>query len=289
MYWLCLQKSKSSGGDVKRRISKIEGPIWTKSSATEKNPPKRLSRPVKLQTLQQLLHHDYWLTSDTIDMASYLLAKKHKEIDGFQSVLPFSALAQGGIVGTPTKPFVQIINIRNSHWITISNVFCSQNQLCVYDSLRGPLDLKTQQILSWLLRPKEEYFEVFQPPVQQQSNFSNCGLFAIAFAYAICQGHPPEQCGFNEGRLRAQLYKSITQNNITFGINTVAKPAISNSDQTRISVYCVCRTAHYRELMVQCSQCQEWYHPTCIHIPKSVIGSDETWQCHKSQCRGGTS
>lgn len=32
----------------------------------------------------QILHQDYWLTSDAIDMASYLLAKDHMDIDGFQ-------------------------------------------------------------------------------------------------------------------------------------------------------------------------------------------------------------
>ncbi len=43
---------------------------------------------------------DCWLTSDTTDLASYLLAKDNLHIDGFQSVLPFSAIENGGIMGT---------------------------------------------------------------------------------------------------------------------------------------------------------------------------------------------
>lgn len=231
--------------------------------------------------MEQLLQHDYWLTSDTIDMASYLLAKEYQDIDGFQSVLLYSAISHGGIVGTPQKKFVQILNICNSHWVTASNVFCNKNQLCVYDSLRSPLDPKTQQILSWLLRPQSDNFMVLQPAVQQQTNFSNCGVFAIAFAYAVCQGQPPELCLFTEGRLRAQLYGSLAKNSIKFDMKTIESKVNVNIAQTKVPVYCVCRTAHYHELMVQCFMCQEWYHPTCVEIPETVIGNDETWLCQK--------
>lgn len=43
---------------------------------------------------------DCWLTPDTTDLASYLLAKDNLHIVGFQPVLPFSAIETGGIVGT---------------------------------------------------------------------------------------------------------------------------------------------------------------------------------------------
>lgn len=128
---------------------------WHFSLSLWKN-SRRLSRPAKINTLQEILCHDYWLTSDGIDQASYLMAKDHDHLDGFQSVLPFSAIAQGGIVGTPEKKFVQMLNIRQSHWITVSNVFCNDTQFAVYDSLRSPLDPRTLQALSWLLRPQSD-------------------------------------------------------------------------------------------------------------------------------------
>ena len=268
---------------IRRRKSNVEGPIWKNSSATGKEIPRRLSRPAKINTLQEILHHDYWLTSDAMDQASYLMAKDHDHLDGFQSVLPFSAIAQGGIVGTPEKKFVQMLNIRQSHWITVSNVFCNDTQLAIYDSLRSPLDPRTLQALSWLLRPQSDTFEVLQPAVQQQTNLSNCGVFAIAFAYALCKGHQPEQCIFNESRMRAQLYKSFTRNIITFRMNVEDREAQSNITKTTVPVYCVCRTAHYKELMVQCSLCKEWYHPTCVTIPRAVIGNDDIWQCSKCE------
>lgn len=279
MYLLYLQKALVK--NIRRRQSKIEGPIWNDSCALEITAPRRLSRPTKIKMLQQILHQDYWLTCDTIDLASYFMAKDNMDIDGFQSVLPFSAIARGGIVGTPQKKFVQILNIRQNHWITVSNLFCDENQLSVYDSKSAPLDPRTLQTLSWLVRPKSDHFDVLQPAVQQQSNLSNCGVFSIAFAYALCKGHPPELCIFNEGRLRAQLYASLTKNSITFGMKTRESKAEAYVTKTAIPVYCLCRTAHYNELMVQCCKCQEWYHPTCVDIPRTVIGNDQVWQCFK--------
>ncbi len=265
--------------NIRRRQSKIEGPIWDVLNPSEITAPRRLSRPPKVNMLQQIFHQDFWLTSDFIDLASYIMAKDNVHIDGFQSALPFSAIANGGIVGTPQNKCVHILHIRQNHWITVSYLFCGENQLSVYDSKSAPLDQKTLQTLSWMVRPQSEHFYVLQPAVQQQSNLSNCGVFSVAFAYALCKGHPPELCMFNEGRLRSQLYASLTKNCISFSIKIRESEAQANVTKTAVPVYCVCRTAHYKELMVQCCSCQQWYHPTCVYIPKTVIGTDQVWQC----------
>lgn len=74
---------------------------------------------IRLQSLPQvpkdskmtaLLHPHHWLSCDEIDFASYLLAKENPHIDGFQSTLLFSVLHNGGIVGTPSNQFVQILH-----------------------------------------------------------------------------------------------------------------------------------------------------------------------------------
>ncbi|RXN14620.1 hypothetical protein ROHU_028583 [Labeo rohita] len=79
---------------------------------------------VEPKTLEQTekQRKDFWLTSDIIDLASYIMAKDNVHIDGFQFVLPFSAIATGGIVGTPKNKFVQILHIRQNHWITLFSI-----------------------------------------------------------------------------------------------------------------------------------------------------------------------
>ncbi|KAL1276614.1 hypothetical protein QQF64_036237 [Cirrhinus molitorella] len=56
--------------------------------------------------------------------------------NGFQSCLLYQSLRQGGVVGTPQTPFVQILNINDNRWITASNLFCGPNEICIYDSTK---------------------------------------------------------------------------------------------------------------------------------------------------------
>lgn len=227
--------------------------------------------------MTSILHPQHWLTSDEVDLASHLLAREYNGVDGFQSSLLFSVLQKGGIVGTPNRQFVQILHTGGNHWVTASNLFASNNEVCIYDSLSTMLDNNTQQALSWLLRPKEDQFVVTFPAVQQQNNTSNCGLFAIAFAYALCRKIRPENCKFREGRMRAELIKSFRTRSIQFKIE--AQLHETQLRQTIVNVYCVCRTAHNKEIMVQCSLCHGWYHPTCLSIPSGAIFGEEDWQC----------
>lgn len=175
-------------------------------------------------------------------------------------------------MGTPQDKFVQILNIRQCHWVTVSDCFCNDNEVAVYDCKRAYLDTSTLQALSCLLRPKSNHIDVLQPAVQQQTNHSNCGLFAIAFGFAICKGLQPERCTFHESRVRAQLYVSLTKSAITYTIKSRESEITANMTTTSVPGYCIFRTAYYREVMVQCCNCLEWYHPTCVDIPRSVIG-----------------
>lgn len=155
-----------------------------------------------------------------------------KYIIGFQSTLLFSALQNGGIVGNPSRQFIQILHTANNHWLTVSNLFCRTNEVCLYDSLSTDLDNKDKPAqASW--RP---IFLVMYPDVQQQTNFSNCGLFTIACAFALCCNIRPESCMFCEGAI----------------------PDWGNY---------LCRTAHNTEVMVEGSLCHGWCHPNRVQIP----------------------
>lgn len=256
------------------------GPYWNGKNPSAIIPSSRLYRTQQVpkgSAITSILHPQHWLSSDEIDFASHLLAKEYSAIDGFQSSLLFSALDNGGVVGTPTRQFVQILHTGGNHWVTASNLFAEKNEVCLYDSLSTVMDKNTELALSWLLRPKEDQFVVKFPAVQQQTNCSNCGLLAIGFAYALCRNIRPENCRFREGRMRAELIKSFRTGKIEFNIE--AKLNKPNSKQTTVSVHCVCRTAHNKEIMVQCSLCHGWYHPTCSNIPLTAIFGEDDWHC----------
>lgn len=191
--------------------------------------------------------------------------------------LLFSVLERGGIVGTPTRQFVQILHTGGNHWVTASNRFAENNEVCIYDSLSTMLDSNTEQALSWMLRPKEHQFVVTFPTVQQQTNSSNCDLLAIGFEYALCSNIRPENCQFREGRMRAELIKCFRTGKIEFKIEATLRK--QKFRQTTVSVHCVCRTAHNKEVMVQCSLCHGWYHPTCLNIPSNAMFGEDDWHC----------
>ncbi|XP_066541799.1 uncharacterized protein [Hoplias malabaricus] len=191
--------SKGKGMKTRSRRENL-GPVWGNHSPQEIIPAARLSRPV-------IIHHDQlisildphiWLSSDEIDSACFYMAQKYDDTDGFQSCLLFSALHRGSIVGTPVKPFVQVLNINDNHWITASNIFCQPNEVCIYDSLNSGINNNTKQMLSWMIRPSAPDFIIRKPTVQIQQSGSNCGLFALAFAKVLCDRVRPEECLIEE-------------------------------------------------------------------------------------------
>nr|XP_055065582.1 uncharacterized protein LOC129447768 [Misgurnus anguillicaudatus] len=273
-----IQCADTKGKKVLRNL----GPCWHGKNPSEMLPSLRLYRTQQVpkgSTLTSILHPQHWLSSDEMDFASYLLAKEYSGIDGFQSTLLFSVLDKGGIVGTPTRQFVQFLHAGGNHWVTASNLFADKNEVCLYDSLSTVMDNNAEQALSWLLRPKEDQFVVKFPAVQQQTNSSNCGLLAIGFAYALCRNIRPENCQFREGRMRAELIKSFRTGRIEFKMEAKLQEAKLQKQNT-VSVHCVCRTAHNKEIMVQCSLCHGWFHPTCLNIPSTAIFGDDDWHCH---------
>lgn len=152
-----------------------------------------------------------WLSSDEVDAACFYIAQKFPDTDGFQSCLLYQTVRSGGVVGTPQGPFVQVLNINENHWITTSNLFSGPNELCIYDSLNTSLNKITQQMLSWLLCPQAPQILLRKPAVQMQQSGSNCGLFALAFATVLCEGVKPEECHFEEKRMRQRLYRALLE------------------------------------------------------------------------------
>ncbi len=203
-----------------------------------------------------ILHPQTWLSSDEVDATSFYIAQKFPYIEGFQSCLLYQNLHQGGVVGTPQTPFVQVMNINDNHWITASNVFCGPNEVCIYDSLNAKITKQTEQKLSWMIRPQAPHFEIRRPSVQMQQSSSSCGLFALAFATVLCDGVKPEECQFKERNMRRTLYTALKNRKApVFTYQHVqAKP---DRGKLQVEIHCICRTSHHQEVMVLCSNCNK--------------------------------
>ena len=72
-----------------------------------------------------------WLTDAVIDAAQVLLKEGFPEMGGLQR----TTLGHTLTYAVERGEFVQIVNVRGNHWITVSNIGCQLNHLNVYDSI----------------------------------------------------------------------------------------------------------------------------------------------------------
>ena len=88
-----------------------------------------------------------WLSDNVINACKNLLQQQYLHIGGLQStVLPttFSMEPQA-------KAFVQILNVGEYHWVTISMIECPASTVKVYDSLHMQISSQTKKFIADLL------------------------------------------------------------------------------------------------------------------------------------------
>ena len=76
----------------------------------------------KDKVLDILANSSGWLDDTLIDVAHCLHSFQLPIISGFQSSFIFSSFNSGGYIDSGSYLFVQIVNIKKSHWVLLSNV-----------------------------------------------------------------------------------------------------------------------------------------------------------------------
>ena len=79
--------------------------------------------------------------------------------------------------------FVQIIHVRNNHWCVVSTVGCGTG---AYDSYYKTLSKETVRLIASLVNSPSSELRVTMMDVEKQSNSSDCGVLAIAYAFDLC-------------------------------------------------------------------------------------------------------
>ena len=163
--------------------------------------------------------------------------------------------------------------------MTVSNIGCSPGTVQVFDSMANkdlPPNAKSQ--IAAIMCVKDQNIVLQFVSVQKQHGDSDCGVFAIAFATSLCTGHNPAERTYMQDRLRPHLCQCLEERVFTeFPYEARKIEQLRNS--VVIPVYSECRQPE-RENMVQCDQCQEWFHDDCVTVP-NVIGKGDnvSWLC----------
>ena len=229
---------------------------------------------------KESLDQGKWLTDNIIDAAQVLLKKIHPHIGGLESV----ALGQTLAFTVQHGEFVQILNVSNNHWITISNIGCKSGHINVYDSMGTncvPPRTKEQVAAILFSNKKKILLKYKQVQVQVQRGASDCGAFAIAFATALCSGKDPTDINFIQHKLRSHLKNCLMQNSIIEFPQMLRKRVKGKKKEATedYEIHCVCRQPDGGS-MIQCDACNEWFHDACIETNTRVWKNlDSVWLC----------
>lgn len=131
---------------------------------------------------------------------------RHPEVNGFQSTCFKQNIKHFKKID---KDMVQILHrgsIKSGHWFTISTLGCQEGNVNICDSSFRELDQESKVQICSILKQNGKYLK----PVQHQIGGSDCGLFAIAFAVALCFGLNPAKLIFNQEKMREHFVQCLT-------------------------------------------------------------------------------
>lgn len=174
---------------------------------------------------------------------------------------------------------------KSGHWFTVSTVGCNEGSVNWYDSSYNELDVDSKYQICSILKYDGKALKFNKIPVQSQQGAADCGLFAIAFAVALCLGNNPQKMVFNQDKMREHLVDCIESQNFTnfpFSVNTNWRKKRIVS--TKENILCRCRGIYDSE-MVQCSECALWFHLRCIsESVRKAVEKDSNFQYKCDKC-----
>ena len=109
------------------------------------------------QDLDLLHFNGQWLNDSIVNTGQVLIKEMLSSTCGLQDVSHSRTLS----FQPEVKPFVQVLNCRDSHWLCATNIGCKPNVVRVYDSMTtGDVTTSTLQLCCRVLR--REFISCFQ-------------------------------------------------------------------------------------------------------------------------------
>jgi len=171
--WQKKGKESKKKCATKRRPEADPEIMFLKRSKMDEQSILKMQRPkFQLDGNDVDIGNSAMLTSKHTQMAQELLHQQFPHIEGLLS---------------PTIGTAQQFPVTH-WWVCVSNIGCRQkNEVRLYDSLyRGILQFTKEQIAALLFIQDSDQIEISITPVDQQTNGKDCGVFAVAFATALC-------------------------------------------------------------------------------------------------------
>ena len=159
------------------------------------------------------LQQGEWLNTDKINAGQSWLRKRFLKVCGLQDTLMSKTLSFVHIEGE----FVQILHCSNNHWIYVTTIACKPNVVKIYDSMQtGDAPMEVKESVATIMKSQNGHILFQFAEVEQQTDGSSCGLFALAFAFEICDGKYPSLREYTPDNFRSHFHTFDATRNYIF-------------------------------------------------------------------------
>ena len=227
---------------------------------------------------REIVSSDGWLSDTVIRTGQLLVLQEFPNIAGLQDPVVHRSLSFQILRGE----FVQIIFVGGCHWCTVSNVGCDDGVVNVYDSMYPSVSSGTVKLIASLVFSPAKQLVVRMMDVGRQSNGSDCGVLALAFAYDICSGNDPCKIKYDHRTMWQHLAECLEKCRLSRFPVVGERRTVGVRHTQSVDLHCSCRLPEEKgDKMAECDACKTWYHQHCMDIPNNVF-EDRTevpWKC----------
>ena len=165
----------------------------------------------------------------------------------------------------------EFVRIDAALWIPLGGSehnWDSTSHVCVYNSMYTALPVSTKVQISALLQTEKESITLEWANVHKQPNGHDCGLFAIAFATALCHRQMAEQKFFLSYNLDSTFMSASTTN--TFRHFQLEERVRRRQRKRKPFMFIATAGLQPRYIEMMCDGCHEWYDEQCEVIPAAA-------------------
>jgi len=183
-----------------------------------------------------------------------------------------------------SRRFVQIVNV-GDHWVCATNFFGETTcDVYVYDSLFSRVTPSLVVQMSSILRLDSVSNSItfhIREFKQQKPGTRWCGYYAVAAAFAACQGTDPTGTVYTVELLHEAVKRHLDAG--SYGLLPATNCKLKRDVQTltKQRLFCLC---HRRAMgqMLRCERCHNQFHASCIAMFQLPLTSDS--QLERGPC-----
>ena len=158
-----------------------------------------------------------WLSTDHTEAATILLRNQFPEVDGLLGVIDRSP--ERISLFYRNRRFVEIVHVHGNHFVLFESYSVGDQHgknpfvVNMHDSLASKMvsvGVPEMITATALANTNCSSMELRMKQCAQQDNFNDCGVYAIANAFAVCNGDDLTKCAYDIPRVSGTLNFQVT-------------------------------------------------------------------------------